>query len=114
DKLVGLSDVMISASKREGLPVCIMEAMATGKPIVCTNVRGNDDLVVPNRNGYLCEIDDFEAMAKYVVNLYSNKELRLEMGLYGRKMIENEYCTDAINAKLLSIYGVLCDIDFGK
>ena len=63
DKLVGLSDVMISASKREGLLVRIMEAMGTGKPIVCTNVRGNNDLVVPNMNGYLCEIDDFEAMA---------------------------------------------------
>lgn len=111
DKLVGLSDVMISASKREGLPVCIMEAMATGKPIVCTNVRGNNDLVAPNMNGYLCEIDDFEAMAEYVIKLYRNKELRIEMGLYGRKMIENEYCTEAINFKLLNIYKGLIDND---
>ncbi len=62
DKLVGLSDVMISDSKREGLPVCIMEAME-----------------------------------EYVIKLYRNKGLRIEMGLYGRKMIENGYCTEAIN-----------------
>lgn len=86
-----------------------METMATGKPIVCTKVHGNNDSVAPNMNGYLCEIDDFEAMEEYVIKLYRNKELRIEMGLYGRKMIENEYCTEAINFKLLNIYKELID-----
>lgn len=114
DKLVGLSDVMISTSKREGLPVCVMEAMAEGKPIVCTKVRGNEDLVIPGENGYLCRVDDVKTMTQNIMELYKNKKRRSEMGDKSRKIIEKEYSTNTINAKLLAIYESLCDMNFCK
>lgn len=102
--LVAMSDVMVSSSKQEGLPVCVMEAMAEGKPIVCTKVRGNEDLVIPGENGYLCNVNDVEAMADYILQLSMDREKRMKMGAKSRRMIEGEYCTEVINEKLLCIY----------
>lgn len=54
-ELMGLSDVAISASRREGLPVNVMEAMATGLALVVSDCRGNVDLITNNETGYIVE-----------------------------------------------------------
>ena len=57
------ADLFAFPSKREGLPVSLMEAMACGLPVVCSEIRGNIDLVENGNNGYLAEsnnIDDFD------------------------------------------------------
>ncbi len=109
--LVAMSDVMVSSSKQEGLPVCVMEAMAEGKPIVCTKVRGNEDLVIQGENGYLCNVNDIEAMADYILQLNMDREKRIKMGAKSRSMIEEEYCTEVINEKLLQIYKKILHVD---
>ncbi len=51
-QLVGLSDVSVSSSRQEGLPINLVEAMALGNPVVATDVRGNRDLVQDGESGY--------------------------------------------------------------
>lgn len=51
-KLIALSDISVSVSRQEGLPVNLIEALAIGKPIVATDVRGNSDLVENGVNGF--------------------------------------------------------------
>ena len=58
--LMKLSDVAVSSSRREGLPLSVMEAMATGLPLVVSNCRGNRDLVRHDENGFIYEIDNDE------------------------------------------------------
>lgn len=74
--LMMMADVAASASKREGLPVNIMEAMATGLPLVVTNCRGNRDLVEDGENGFVIEIGDKEEFANAIENLYQSEALR--------------------------------------
>jgi glycosyltransferase EpsD len=74
--LMKISDIAVSSSRQEGLPVNVMEAMATGLPLVVTNCRGNRDLVKDGENGYVVEIDDVDNFAESVENLYRIKELR--------------------------------------
>lgn len=45
EELMGASDIYVSSSRQEGLPVSIMEAMAAGLPVVCFKIRGNNDLI---------------------------------------------------------------------
>ena len=52
------ADLFLSASRREGLPVSVMEAMCTGKIVVASDIRGNRDLVDSHQNGFLYDVDD--------------------------------------------------------
>ena len=49
------SDMFVFMSKREGLPIAVMEAMASGLPVICSRIRGNIDLVRSEENGLLAE-----------------------------------------------------------
>jgi len=74
--LLKISDVAVSSSRREGLPVNVMEAMATGLPLVVTNSRGNRDLVTNSENGYVIELDDVEGFANAIGLVHESEELR--------------------------------------
>ncbi len=79
------SDIYISASKTEGLPLSIAEAMACGLPIVATKAGGVIDLVEENENGYLVNIDDLEGFIDRLNKLINDKKLRKE---FSKKTLE--------------------------
>lgn len=101
--LLKLSDIAVSASRREGLPVNIMEAMATGLPIIVTDSRGNRDLVKTGENGYVVGVDDVNGLCTAVVDLYNSDEKRK---IYGEKSVElaKDYSLDTIVNKMDQIY----------
>ncbi|GCD81088.1 glycosyl transferase family 1 [Parageobacillus thermoglucosidasius] len=74
------SDIITLLSFREGLPRCIMEAMASGKPLVVTNIRGSRDLVKHGVNGFLVNLEDNESLIESIVKLINDKKLREQMG----------------------------------
>ncbi|MGN0521229.1 MAG: glycosyltransferase family 4 protein [Eubacterium sp.] len=106
DKLVGMCDISVSTSRQEGLPVNLIEAMALGNAIVATDVRGNKDLVKDGENGYLVDLDDFEAMAKKINYIIENFDLTEKFRKSNAKMIEN-YSVEKINSEMLNIYSSL-------
>ncbi|WP_283592895.1 glycosyltransferase family 4 protein [Paraclostridium bifermentans] len=73
--ILSITDVVVSMSKREGLPKNIMEAMAAGKAIIGTEIRGNKDLIKDHSNGYLVEIDDINKTSEYIEKLMLNKSI---------------------------------------
>lgn len=75
-EILSMSDLAVSTAKQEGLPVNIMESMATGLPLIVTNCRGNRDLVKNNQNGYVIELDDSKKFAQTIIKLYESKEIR--------------------------------------
>lgn len=97
------SDVFVLTSKHEGLPRCIMEAMAAGKPVVATDVRGSRDLVRDGVNGFLVPVDDVPATASALLRLVEDKALRLVMGGEGREMVK-EYDLERVLAQMGMIY----------
>lgn len=101
--LLTISDIVVSASRREGLPVNIMEAMATGLPLVVTDCRGNRDLVCNEENGFVIDIDDIEGFANAIEKLYTSKKLRQK---FGRKNLEiiNSYSLENVKKEMKNIY----------
>ena len=78
-KLLKISDLSVSSSRQEGLPVNIMEAMYVGLPIVASDCRGNRDLVKNGENGYIVSLDDSETFRdriKIVKNNYDKKKYK--------------------------------------
>lgn len=74
-----VSDVFAFPSYREGLSVALMEAMANGLPVVCSNIRGNSDLIENGIGGYLVSPTDVDSFSKYIKNLYLDIEKRNRM-----------------------------------
>lgn len=80
DKLTMISDVAFSASLREGLPVNIIEAMACGIPVVCSDNRGHRSLVLDKETGFIFGTKSEKEMSDSIILLYKNPGLRAEMG----------------------------------
>lgn len=106
EKLVGLSDISVSPSKREGLPVNLIEAMAIGNAIVATDVRGNNDLVEDGVNGYLVKVGDNETMAQRILELIGDREKLAAFGRASRDRVE-AFSTDSVNHEMTDIYSEL-------
>jgi len=87
-RVLRATDIVTLTSKREGLPRCIMEGMAAGKPIVASNVRGNRDLVEDGRTGILVDLGDVDGLALALERLTLDSGIRDKMGAEGRSRIE--------------------------
>lgn len=102
-QLMKISDIAISTSKQEGLPVNVMEAMISGLPDIVTNCRGNRDLVEEGKNGYIVEINDEHTLYEKILFLSLNEDIRIKMGQYGKKVIQ-KYTLDKVSKELRAIY----------
>lgn len=102
-ELLAASDVLVSVSKREGLPKNVMEAMAAGKPVIGTNVRGTRDLIRHNENGLLVDLGNCEQLANAFQMLSKSKDLREACGLRARTLVE-AYSVERVMEEIRGVY----------
>jgi glycosyltransferase involved in cell wall biosynthesis len=101
--LLAVSDVVVLASRHEGLPRVIMEAMAAGKPVVATDVRGSRDLVRDGKSGLLAPLERPDLLAKALLRLLGDRALACRMGTAGRELIQ-EYGLERVLQEMDAIY----------
>lgn len=70
-----IADIAVSCSKREGLPLNIVEAMLSGTPVVASLNRGHRELIHNGENGFIVDVDDDKKMAEKILKLFENKNL---------------------------------------
>ena len=88
---------------QEGLPVAILEAMAHYLPVISTLHAGIPEAVINNESGLLVNEADTDAMAKAILKLAENKNLRTSMGSAGRKIVENKFTWEIEKKSLLNL-----------
>lgn len=91
-------------SYREGLPKSLLEALASGLPVVSTNVPGCREVVLDGVNGFLVPPKDASSLANAIDALLQNYDLREAMGKYGRRLVENEFSIDTVANATLELY----------
>ena len=104
--LMQMSDIAVSTSKQEGLPVNIMEAMAMGLPLVVTNARGNIDLVDDGINGFVVNKSEINQLVSKINVLYKSKHLIKKFSEYNVKVVQ-KYSVDRVLEEMSSIYDEL-------
>lgn len=103
ENLLCISDIVVSSSRREGLPVNILEAMATGLPLVVTDCRGNRDLVINNVNGFVIKLDNVKDFANAIRILYELPDLRKKFGNESIKKVK-KYSLNKVKSEYINIY----------
>ncbi|OAT80990.1 glycosyl transferase family 1 [Bacillus sp. MKU004] len=88
-ELCKAADLFAFPSYREGLSLSLMEAIASGLPIVCSNIRGNSDLVNGGKGGYLIEPDDVSGFKIAINKIIEQHTLRENMIKENIRFIDN-------------------------
>ena len=109
-ELLGQSQILLAPSitaadgDQEGIPVVLMEAMAMGIPVVSTLHSGIPELVKDGSSGFLVPERDVKIMAEKLALLANSSTLRTEMGLAGRKYVEDNFNVHKLNYRLSELF----------
>lgn len=90
-ELLGVMDVFCLTSFKEGLPISLIEAMASGLPVIGTDVEGIKDVIIPNKNGLLISPDDTNGLSNALYALLQNDKMRIQMGKESRELATGSY-----------------------
>jgi glycosyltransferase involved in cell wall biosynthesis len=99
--LLELMDIFVLASYREGMPRSIIEAMASGKPVVASDIRGCREEVIDGVTGFLVPVHDAPALANRIEALVKDSDLRKELGHAGRLRAENLFDETKVIERLM-------------
>lgn len=99
-----LPSATASNGDMEGIPVSLMEAMATGMPAISTYHSGIPELIQDGKSGFLVPERDVNTLAEKLEYLIEHPEQWPEMGRFGRKFVEENYDIKRLNRQLADIY----------
>jgi glycosyltransferase involved in cell wall biosynthesis len=97
-------DIVVLASKSEGLPNALLEGQAAGRPVVATDVGGVREIVLDGVTGVLVPSDDVSAMAGALIRLASDSALRERMGLAGRTHVTTHFGMERFVREFADLY----------
>lgn len=97
-------DIFLFTSHREGMSIAILEAMASGLPIVATNVGGTREQVQDGKNGFLVTAGNLRELAAKCLTLANNDALRKQMGQTSRSIAEQRFSEDAMLTAYARLY----------
>jgi glycosyltransferase involved in cell wall biosynthesis len=91
-------------SLKEGLGVAALEAMATGLPVIASDVGGLREVVEHGRSGMIVPPANAEAIASAIGQLAESAELRSQMGAAARARVTENYSMEKMAARTLALY----------
>ena len=106
-ELMHAADIFVFPSRREGLPVSLMEAMASSLPCIASNIRGNNDLI-DESGGILFENNNLEELITAFEELINDKKKRKQMGEYNREK-SKKFSLEAVLPAMKNIYQTIID-----
>jgi glycosyltransferase involved in cell wall biosynthesis len=103
-QLLASCDLFVLPSLYEGLPISIIEAMASGKPIIATDIGGNNEAIIHGETGYLVPPKDSEKLAEIINMILANPSISINIGRAAKKRAYEQFSSNAMIRNLTQIY----------
>ncbi len=97
-------DILVSSSRQEGLPIALLEGMASGLPLIATAVGAVPSIVQNDRTGILTPAENVAALAEAMSHLLRESALRERYGAAARTLIAEQYSAKRMSAEYLILY----------
>ncbi|MFH0796693.1 MAG: glycosyltransferase family 4 protein [Candidatus Omnitrophota bacterium] len=107
-RLVSALDLLVHVSLREGLPKAVAQALASGVPVVASDVDGTKEVVIDGITGYLVPPKDTPALSSAILSSLRNPEKSRIMAQTGQKFIRENFTVEKMTARIEEIYLLLC------
>lgn len=98
------ADLLLLTSDWEGTPNVVLEAMAAGLPVVATKAGGVPDIIEHGQTGFLAATEDVDSLTEFVINLSTNRSLRIECGRRGRAYVSAQHSLQRLPDLLQQLY----------
>jgi glycosyltransferase involved in cell wall biosynthesis len=96
--------VAVLPSRREGMPLSLMEAAACGRAMIASDVPGCREVVVHEKTGLLFPVDDTAALADAMERLAGDSQLRARYGVAARNLVVDRFAADIIGGQIVDLY----------
>jgi sugar transferase (PEP-CTERM/EpsH1 system associated) len=106
--LLNAMDVYVLPSIAEGISNSILEAMATGLPVVATATGGNPEVVVDGESGLLFAVGADKELTEHLCRLWGRRELREQFGTYAHERVRQEFSLNSMVQQYDRLYWSLC------
>jgi glycosyltransferase involved in cell wall biosynthesis len=103
-EILGAFDVYVLCSESEGMSNTILEAMASGRPVVATAVGGNPELVVDGETGLLVRPNHPHRLATAIMKLLREPACRRRLGQGGRRRVEEQFSLESMVRNYAKVY----------
>jgi len=104
DYFYGAIDIFCLSSDSEGMPLTLLEALASGVPVVSTEVGGIPEVIESGKTGYLVPKGSAEFLAKRVVELLQDPQKAAELALTGRRMVHERFPAEKMIRATEAVY----------
>ncbi len=106
-RLLSLLDVFVLPSLSEGLSLALLEAMASGKPVVATRVGGNPELIDHGKTGFLIQPEDEKDLAAHLLNLLSDPGMMQQFGRQASERVREHFSMGQMVDRYRDLYARL-------
>lgn len=103
-ELLQAMDLLLVTSEQEGFSVVILEAMASGIPVVATDVGGNAEAIDHNKNGFVHSFGDLSSLSNSVVRLINDQDMRTRFGIAGKNILNQKFSITETVSETESLY----------
>jgi glycosyltransferase involved in cell wall biosynthesis len=90
------ANLFLFPSRHEGMPNAVLEAMASGLPVIASRISGNEELVVAGETGLLVPSEDVDSLRNALRTLILDSDMRQRMGAASRRRVENNYNWESV------------------
>jgi glycosyltransferase involved in cell wall biosynthesis len=103
-RYLGIMDILVHLSRREGLPRALPQALAAGRPVIAYDCDGANEVCLPDQTGFLVRPGDLDSLAKEMVRLVRDPALRERMGTQGREFVRHSFSVETMVENLCTLY----------
>jgi glycosyltransferase involved in cell wall biosynthesis len=103
-RILSAIDVFVLTSLWEGIPVSILEAMASSKPVVATDTGGVAEVITNEKTGFLVVPGDTKTMSKRLMALLNDKSLRESIGRNANQSLSSDFCCEKMAKNIQDLY----------